>query len=542
MCAKYWVSGNPYPKTAYFYTEGCNLPMKTRIDAILKDTVYRFAVPDTLFKIDSVLNATATSYSDAWINDYQDARFTSNHVSIINNLHKMEGFWTGERGVWKPMESYVYVDDRDQTPSVDLREDGAFNEVPMFNFQSLVMLGCAEKWKKVNEITRVNPYGYETENRDILGVYSTALYGFGGRLPVAVAANSAYHEVAFESFEEYDNNETIDQFEMTTGNLDLYNYKQPASTSPFRVFEFYDVFFGSKDTASTTEGNSQFWTYTKDSVKFAARCHGHSNRIATHAADMAKRFASYRDLASRSNNGGFEEYKISDAPVFHLKPDTVVWKGRMGVPQDVNLINSGYNIFFSSARAHTGTKSMKVVGKTTFPQNRFRPTENEEYLFSAWVSQDSSLVPTFKGSSLANANRLGIEVHFIDSAGNTISSTGLIEPSGHPVEGWQKIEGSFTIPDSTVRVELTLQPNVVGGSAVNAYFDDIRFMPADAAMKTYVYDPDNYRLKAILDDNNYATIYRYDDQGNLFLVMKETARGIKTIQESRSHLRELLAP
>ena len=53
-------------------------------------------------------------------------------------------------------------------------------------------------------------------------------------------------------------------------------------------------------------------------------------------------------------------------------------------------------------------------------------------------------------------------------------------------------------------------------------------------MKSYVYDPITLWLTAELDDNNYATFYEYDQEGQLIRIKKETARGIMTIQESRS--------
>ncbi|MBI3883691.1 MAG: hypothetical protein HY305_05640, partial [Sphingobacteriales bacterium] len=39
-----------------------------------------------------------------------------------------------------------------------------------------------------------------------------------------------------------------------------------------------------------------------------------------------------------------------------------------------------------------------------------------------------------------------------------------------------------------------------------------------------------------LDENNYASFYEYDDDGTLVRVKKETARGVMTIQETRSAL------
>jgi len=57
-------------------------------------------------------------------------------------------------------------------------------------------------------------------------------------------------------------------------------------------------------------------------------------------------------------------------------------------------------------------------------------------------------------------------------------------------------------------------------------------------MVTYVYDPNNYRLQASLDENNYATFYEYDHEGKLTTVKKETERGVKTIQRNQSFLAE----
>ena len=66
------------------------------------------------------------------------------------------------------------------------------------------------------------------------------------------------------------------------------------------------------------------------------------------------------------------------------------------------------------------------------------------------------------------------------------------------------------------------------------YFDDIRMQPFNANMKSYVYDPHTLKLSAELDENNYATFYEYDEEGQLVRVKKETSQGIKTINETRS--------
>ena len=107
----------------------------------------------------------------------------------------------------------------------------------------------------------------------------------------------------------------------------------------------------------------------------------------------------------------------------------------------------------------------------------------------------------------------------------------LFEPKGAVIDGWQRIAGDFTIPTDAAYMKITLRNN---GSNLNAYFDDVRMLPFDSNMKSFVYDPITQRLMAELDENNYATFYEYDTEGGLVRVKKETERGVYTIQETRS--------
>lgn len=70
------------------------------------------------------------------------------------------------------------------------------------------------------------------------------------------------------------------------------------------------------------------------------------------------------------------------------------------------------------------------------------------------------------------------------------------------------------------------------------YWDDLRIHPFNANMKSFVYHPQNLRLMAEQDENNYCSFYEYDDDGTLTRVKKETAQGIKTITETRSAIQK----
>jgi len=57
-------------------------------------------------------------------------------------------------------------------------------------------------------------------------------------------------------------------------------------------------------------------------------------------------------------------------------------------------------------------------------------------------------------------------------------------------------------------------------------------------MTSYVYDPDRLWLRASMNVDNYATLFYYDEEGNLTLKKQETEDGIFTITESRGHVVE----
>lgn len=102
-----------------------------------------------------------------------------------------------------------------------------------------------------------------------------------------------------------------------------------------------------------------------------------------------------------------------------------------------------------------------------------------------------------------------------------------------PVDGWRKIEGHFEIPQGTNNLKIQLR--TTSGMVL---FDDFRVHPFNSQMQSYVFDPVTLRLKAVLDENNYATFYEYDEEGNLVTIKRETDEGIITLQESYRSLRK----
>lgn len=184
---------------------------------------------------------------------------------------------------------------------------------------------------------------------------------------------------------------------------------------------------------------------------------------------------------------------------------------------DPQLGNTGT----TDACANPQLKGIRASNTILLPS--FRPFAGKKMLVGAWVKEKNSC-------SCQSYSRDHIQLSFYLSTGDTARMT--MSPSGNMIEGWQRYEAVVRVPANATGMLFTLQAS----DSSTTYFDDVRILPFNAEMKSYVYNPVNLRLMAELDENNYGTFYEYDDDGTLIRVKKETARGIQTIKETRSAL------
>ncbi|MHC0439215.1 hypothetical protein [Flavobacterium sp. 3-210] len=178
------------------------------------------------------------------------------------------------------------------------------------------------------------------------------------------------------------------------------------------------------------------------------------------------------------------------------------------------------------AKVVCGTAAIKDFCDDCFS---FKPEPGKEYILSAWVKEESSeqvktyTNPSIKISFYNNKEALDIPGQRIDFI--------YAKPSGDIIDGWQRVVQKFKIPSNTITLGLELE-NM--SPSIPVYFDDIRIHPLQGSIKSFIYDPQTFKLMSELDENNYSTFYEYDNEGGLVRVKKETAKGVKTIQETRS--------
>jgi len=159
-----------------------------------------------------------------------------------------------------------------------------------------------------------------------------------------------------------------------------------------------------------------------------------------------------------------------------------------------------------------------LAGHATLVANEeasgFSPVYGKKYLLSMWVKDEDSSTNIITGMNVA-----------INTVNQDLSS--VVCPV---VEKWKQLNLTFTAGDV-----FTL--HLTGSGNGGIYVDDIRILPFDAEMKTFVYDDQSLRLMGQLDENNFGVLYEYDDEGTPIRVKKETERGVMTVKENRQSLK-----
>jgi len=181
----------------------------------------------------TIINSSAVEYSEGWISQYQNNLpiLPKDLFDNINNTHygqepayqpvgpidpRAYGFnpyLYNVRGLWRAKTSRAYLTGREGVENnggnlskPETRNIGyltQFNPYYTRDDEGGFWRKSFTNWKAASYVTQYSPYGAELENKDALGRYSTAQYGYNYTLPVAVASNSQYNEMAFDGFEDY---------------------------------------------------------------------------------------------------------------------------------------------------------------------------------------------------------------------------------------------------------------------------------------------------------------------------------------------------
>lgn len=496
-----------------------------------------------LKEIDSVLNVSASKFRSIWKPIYSSIQWSS--IDELMTFKNKLSYNKGMFGMYRPRQVFDYIDNRIQSKNnlnetdVKLKMDGTFNDFKMFNWYHSRFAECAPEWKLNHTITNYNPGSFEIENKDILNVYSTALYGYGGKLETAVAANADYEEIGYENFEEYSSSDfnTINQLNNTTGNLDIVP-KILGLKYPYMLEYDIESAFGRYALVKNIEGN--LCCDIPLNVFFQGRTLetnlGPKSIKSQEVSMKATVLVSNTNCNDKDPDLKLVTFQTTDKsrpyPFANGQYCDRFWTGTLLVEKEIPVAEQTFTkISLSSTKAHSGKNSVLIdTGFTSIPQYDLHLKAGKNYVVSAWIHVDDNTSDSYFNLSpeqletFNNSNRIGVSL----KVGNLST---MLYPSGEVIEGWQRLEGVVHVVDKDKIPSLEFM------NTKKLYLDDIRIYPENGSIQTYVYDPSNYRLKAVLDQNNYATFYQYDDEGNLFSVKKETVKGIKTIQATQNYIK-----
>lgn len=447
------------------------------------------ALIDTLIAVTTdvraeVISASAATYSDSWPLQQADAS--------LNDTH---GFLNGSRGVWRNEGAHVYDVPRTQSSPPTLKTDGTFS-LDHFNWAS-ADAQVIPHWIKANTVTHYSPFSYEVENQDVLGVYSSALYDYGGHLPSANGVNMRHREMAFTGFEYLTG--------QASGNWVF-------GVDPLPLYYVYPTVVSYKNMAVVQADAAVFENVQQVDVTGCTLF-----------------------LVNRRTNTIYDNEIICVRPhpqrpdwsllVLHHPLFSQLWSGEVKINNEVLPTVTPH---IDQTIAHSGAYSLKVTAAQTFTQKLIQLDSGKSYAVSAWVSVNNAQVATPH-----LADHLGIDITLRNAQGVAVG-TFSFAPEGTVIEGWQQVKGVFTCPEVRTTLEITFQPGDTG----TAWYDDLRLHPEKGNMQSYVYNLNDYRIQAILDEENFAAFFFYDAEGNLYLTQKETEDGIKTLTENMSYLVE----
>ncbi len=216
-----------------------------------------------------IINASAVAYNDFWnpqkesdlpsyperdpaqYHTYTDAqglpyiRYDGNLYTDENgnpnypiNIKANPYLWN-IKGNWKAEKSYAYLAGRNSTASTNAnnpRNEGFFNNFsPFYQLANGIWTAKTDNWTYASSVTKISPYGAELENKDALDRYSAAQYGYGYKLPMAVASNSRYEQMGFEGFEEVKTGKTNKHFGFNVVPADLVSTESHTGKSSLKV-------------------------------------------------------------------------------------------------------------------------------------------------------------------------------------------------------------------------------------------------------------------------------------------------------------------
>ncbi|TNE54015.1 MAG: hypothetical protein EP338_08985 [Bacteroidetes bacterium] len=163
----------------------------------------------------NVLDASAVEFKDKWRADC-DCNGEDNSQETSNP------YVLGTKGNWRPSTNYTHLTNRTQTferGNSNIRVDGVYKSFnPFYRYYAGKWNIDKYNWTFVSSVVDFNQNGLPLETVDALNRYGATRYGYNNTLQTAVAVNTRYRELGFNSFEDDTYSDCKDEFPINAGD------------------------------------------------------------------------------------------------------------------------------------------------------------------------------------------------------------------------------------------------------------------------------------------------------------------------------------
>jgi len=143
-------------------------------------------------KASQVVNAAATTFTQEGKQLCRRDSSTSLGTPLLNRGDQIDPYFYGIQGNWRPFENWVYFTDRStetigNTDASAIRKAGtatSFSSFWSFDDGWEKVDFPQHPWTRSNTVSMYDYKGNELENRDVLGIYSAAYFGFENSIPI----------------------------------------------------------------------------------------------------------------------------------------------------------------------------------------------------------------------------------------------------------------------------------------------------------------------------------------------------------------------
>jgi hypothetical protein len=152
----------------------------------------------------NILSASAQTFKNNWFDASTDNDEIRNKYGLTNSTFAGAAVLAKLNNIWRPWAGFVYRDDvvsSNATANVDGIKKGGVMKNTFVPFTYNSPLTAGSKWILGSEVKKYTPYGNAVEEKNVLGVFSSASFGYGEKMPTLMANNAEYGATIFKDYE-----------------------------------------------------------------------------------------------------------------------------------------------------------------------------------------------------------------------------------------------------------------------------------------------------------------------------------------------------